>query len=132
MLYSEFIEATGAKETDYNYSVYKNLEALYMTNDNMTKDDVYKAAKTLIDNSETEAEKEAKKLIAEAEKQINESESLVKHYRERIETLKSFITISNPEEVKLYKESIKAYRAEIKREKSWIDRQKFFIRISTY
>lgn len=130
MLYSEFIEATGAKDTEYNYSVYKNLEALYMINDSMTKSDVYKAAKTLIDNSETEAEKEVKKLIEEAKKQITESESIIKHYRERIETMKYFIEISSPEEAKAYKDSIKAYRAEIRKEKRWIDRQKFFIKIT--
>lgn len=130
MLYSEFIEATGAKDTEYNYSVYKSLEALYMINDSMTKADVYKAAKTLIDNSETEAEKEAKNLIEEAKKQITESESIIKHYRERIETMKYFIEISSPEEAKAYKESIKTYRAEIKNEQRWIDRQKFFIKIT--
>lgn len=64
MLYNEFLAGTGAKNTDFNYQVYKSLEALYMEKDNMTKADVYAAGKKLIDNSPTEAEKEAEAMRA--------------------------------------------------------------------
>lgn len=130
MLYSEFLENTKAKDTKYNYRVYKNLEALYMENDSITKADIYTVAKKLIDNSPTEAEKEAEKLKAEARKQIEESKSIISHYNERIETYKLYMEISEPDEVKAYKESIKAYKEQIKNEKAWIEKQKFFISLA--
>lgn len=129
MLYSEFINCTGAKDTEYNYQVYKNLEILYMTNDSMTKEDVYTAAKLLIDNSETPAEKEAREMIEAAKAQIKESTEIIGRYRERIETYKRYIEISTPAEIEAFREGIRAYRREIKKEEAWISRQKFFIRI---
>lgn len=124
MLYSEFLENTKARDNEYNYQVYKNLEALYMENDNMTKQDVYKAAETLINNEPSE---EVKELISKAEKEINESAEVIAHYRDRIETMKYYITISSAEEIKAYKESIREYRKAIKREQAWIARNKFFL-----
>lgn len=130
MLYNEFLENTGAKDTNYNYTVYKNLEALYMVNDSMTKQDVYKAAKNLIDNSLTEAEKKAEEMKEEARKQIKESEENIKYWKERIETINFYIGISEPDEAKQYKENIKAYKEQIKKEKAWIARQKFYLSIA--
>lgn len=130
MLYSEFLENTKAKDTAYNYRVYRQLEALYMENDSITKADLYTAAMKLIDNSPTEAEKEAEKLKAEARKQSEESKSIIDHYNERIETYKLYMEISDPGEAKSYKESIKAYKEQIKKEKAWIAKQKFFLSLA--
>lgn len=55
MLYSEFIEGTGCKDTKNNYQVYKNLEIMYM-NSNMSKSDIYEYGKKLVDNSKTDEE----------------------------------------------------------------------------
>ena len=124
MLYSEFLENTKARDNEYNYQVYKNLEALYMENDNLTKADIYKAAKILVNDEQSEATKE---LIAQAEHEIKESQEMIEYYKGRIDTYTEFIIISDPEEAKLYKDSIKEYKRQIKKEQSWIARNKFFL-----
>lgn len=55
MLYSEFVQGTGCKETDHNYKVYKDLEILYM-NSNLSKAEIYEYGKKLVDNSKSEKE----------------------------------------------------------------------------
>lgn len=125
MLYSEFLENTGGHDNSHNYKVYKSLEALYMDNDNMTKADIYKAGKTLIDNTPSEA---TKALIEKAKSEIETAKSQIEFDNERIETLKCFISITAaPDEIKEYKRHIKSLRDQIKAEKSWIARQKFFL-----
>lgn len=55
MLYSEFIEGTGCKNTPYNYDIYKKLECLYMNWDgDITHAEIYEMGKKLVDNSLTE------------------------------------------------------------------------------
>lgn len=127
MLYSEFLNGTGANDTEYNYTVYKNLEALYMANDKLTKEDIYRTGKQLVNNEPSEATKAA---IAKAENEIQEAEKNIQYYKERIEVLTMYIEISTAAEAKIYREDIKRYKAQIKEEKKWIDRQKFFLRIA--
>lgn len=66
MLYSEFIQGTGCKDTPYNYEVYKNLEILYI-NSSMSHVEIYEYGKKLVDNSQTDyelkIENETKQLI---------------------------------------------------------------------
>lgn len=66
MLWSEFVEGTGCKDTEHNYNVYKELELIYMNTD-CTKAHIYEMGKKLVDNSKTEEqiEKEARRKIAE-------------------------------------------------------------------
>jgi len=112
MLYNEFIQNTNCKQTDYNYSVYKALEALYMVNDTITKEAVYKAGKLLIDNSETPAEKEAREereqIIADLENEIAKSEEYRKQCQHAI------IDAVEPAQRKYWKEEAKYYTDLIK------------------
>lgn len=55
-MYSEFLDGTGCRQTDYNYQVYKRIEAAYMSDDTMTKADAYDWGRKLVDNSLTEEE----------------------------------------------------------------------------
>lgn len=71
MLYSEFAEATGCRDTVHNYKVYKDLEIMYM-NSTMSKEDIYKYGKKLVDNSLTAAEKESQKQIKQRIKDYND------------------------------------------------------------
>lgn len=57
MLYDEFVKGTGCRETEKNYQVYKELEALYM-NSNLSKDEVYTLGKMRVDNGLTDKEKD--------------------------------------------------------------------------
>lgn len=83
MLYSEFVQGTGCKETDYNYKVYKDLEVMYM-NSNMSKAEIYEYGKKLVDNSKTEAEialeKQYKEEIERIKRDIEIHKDFVRHY----------------------------------------------------
>lgn len=75
MLFSEFIEGTGCRETNHNYQVYKELEIIYMNTD-CSKEHIYEMGKKLVDNSKTEAEVELenqiKKELADLKRQLEE------------------------------------------------------------
>ena len=131
MLYNEFLAGTGAKNTDYNYQVYKSLEALYMERENMTKADVYEAGKKLIDNSQTEAEKEAEAMKEEARQYITESEENISYYKTRIADYKYYMeNTTEAAEKASYRETIRSLKERIKRERAWIAKQKFFIELA--
>ena len=54
MLFSEFQESTGCKDNEYNHTLYKRLEIIYMNDDTVTKQDIYDMGKKLMDNSKSE------------------------------------------------------------------------------
>lgn len=64
MLYSEFLEGTGAVDTQESYAEYKRVEEIYMAADTMTKQDAYRMARVV---TEKELEKQAK---AERKKEL--------------------------------------------------------------
>lgn len=118
MLYDEFLTGTGAKATPYNFGVYSALNALYMENDKMTKEDVYKAGKSLVDNSKTpeeiETEEEVKALIASYKGAIEEA-------KDRHNRFSCYFEIEeNPEWAKRWRDGIKQAREEIKEYKAKI------------
>jgi hypothetical protein len=79
MLYSEFIEGTGCKDSEHNYKVYKDLEIMYMNSD-MTKAEIYEYGKKLVDNSKSE---EQLKLEAEIKAEIKELKEQLKDATEK-------------------------------------------------
>ena len=113
MLYSEFIEGTGCRETDNNYKVYKRLEIIYMTDDSMTKEDVYEWGKKLVDNSKTAEEIELENNLNE---QIEQYKAEISKYRDEIAWKKKCIEMDKSDKVwvKLNRDSIKAYQSNIK------------------
>ena len=134
MLYNEFIENTGCKDTEYNYSVYKQLEVLYMSNDNISKQAIYEAGKKLVDNSKTAAEIEAEKNINdEIEKYnnwIDDNKTTIDHLtglierhtyymnncyyteKEKAETIENIKYWKN--RIKYYKDINRGYKMKIK------------------
>ena len=122
MLWSEFIQGTKCKDTEYNYKVYKQLESLYMINDNLTKEDIYKTGKMLVDNAETPEEK---KLRQQIETSIEEYTVWINENNKAIETIKELIArdteyinagVGGDTEkynIKYWKKEIKRYRGEI-------------------
>ena len=55
MLYSEFIDGTGCRDTEHNRKIYRDLEVMYMNSD-LTKEDIYSYGIKLVDNSLTPEE----------------------------------------------------------------------------
>ena len=84
MLYSEFVEGTGCKDTEYNHKIYKRLELMYMADDSITKQEIYEYGKKLVDNSKTPAEIEfennIKSQIADFKKAIDDYRADIKRY----------------------------------------------------
>lgn len=112
MLYSEFIEGTNCKDNEYNYGVYKNLEAMYM-NTNMTKAEVYEYGKKLVNNSKSEKEiqfeNEIKHEIELINQEINRAKDWLEYYN----------AMEDKNMVKYYKEEIKGFKNRIK-ELKWV------------
>lgn len=111
MLYSEFVENTGCKETDYNYQVYKRLELIYMNDDAVSKQDIYEMGKKLVDNSKTEAEIEFENQI---KAEIAGHKSQIESYKKDLEFENYMLSIDSTKgrkaAVKYTKEAIKAER----------------------
>lgn len=124
MLYSEFIENTGCKATDYNYRVYKNLEELYMKNEKLTKEDIYKAGKKLVDNSKSEEQ-------IEFEEKINSRIEILKKdiewMNQEIEKFKGYIDFWPNEDHKMWKDEITWRKKQIKKDKIEIKNLKWVL-----
>lgn len=131
MLWNEFIEGTKCKDTEYNYSVYKNLEELYMNNDKLTKEDIYKVGKQLVDNSPTKKEIEFQNHISN---EIAIMESDIAFYERDIDRYEWYIhgieTIDYTAENK--KIWINDYKYQIKWRKEEIKKMKQKIKIYKY
>ena len=124
MLYSEFIENTGCKVSDYNYNVYKNLEELYTKNDKLTKEDIYKIGKKLVDNSKTKEQ-------LEIEEKINSRIEIIKKdiewMEQEIEKFQSYIEYWPNEDHKEWKEQISWRKKQIKKDKIEIKNLKWVL-----
>ena len=79
MLYYEFVEGTGCKDSEYNHKVYENLEVMYMNSD-MTKEEVYEYGKKLVDNGKSEEQIAFENRLKEERKALR---SEAKAYSER-------------------------------------------------
>lgn len=112
MLFSEFKEATGCKDTEYNHKVYRDLEVMYM-NSNISKMEIYAYGRKLVDNSKTEEE-------IRFEKQIQEE---IKRYRFLIadekQSLEFYKSVGNKDMQKYCRKNIKAFQNKI-RELKWV------------
>lgn len=85
MLFDEFVQGTGCKETDYNYKIYKRLELMYMADESITKEEIYEYGRKLVDNSKTEAElvyeQKLKQEVIELRQHIDFLKSEVERYK---------------------------------------------------
>ena len=125
MLYSEFVEGTGCKETDHNYQIYKELELIYMSTD-CTKDHIYEMGRKLVDNSKTEAEL---KLEAEIKEEIECHKKAIENYKKDIEWKQGLVDADpyDTEWVKDCKRSIKYYKDQIKFHRNKINALKWVL-----
>lgn len=92
MLFSEFVEATGCRETEKNYQGYKELELIYMNTD-CTKQHIYEMGMKLVDNSKTEKE-------LELERQIKRE---IESHKQEIERYKQML-VYDQEALRIWKE----------------------------
>ena len=108
MMYCEFIEGTGCKDTEKNYKVFKDFEVMYMNSD-MTKAEIYEYGKKLVDNSKTESElkveKEMNERIEELKKQIADEKAIMDSKQEFLELFKAD---GDKEMVRFYRNTIKS------------------------
>ena len=97
MLYSEFIENTGCKDSEYNYQVYKNLEVMYMNSD-ISKEVIYEYGKKLVDNSKSQAviefEEGITKKIEEKKKLIEDNKWSIEYYNDLLNDSHYYLTDS--------------------------------------
>lgn len=109
MLYSEFVENTGCKENDHNYTLYKRLELIYMNDDTVSKQDIYDMGKKLMDNSKSEAE-----VLFEEEMhaEIASYKDEISNYQRQIENEKSLFNPSKPY-MKYCREQIRFFKRRI-------------------
>lgn len=107
MLYNEFIKNTGCRENEQNYNIYKGLELIYMNTD-LTKDEIYKIGKKLVNNGLT---KEQKNHNAEIQTQIDALSDVIASDQSYLERT----PFGDKGTIKYYKDSIRANKQEIKR-----------------
>lgn len=88
MLYGEFVEGTGCRETQHNYEVYKRVEMFYMMDESMTKEEAYDIGKMWVDNSLTDEEiSHNNEVYAE----IEEWEDSIRRHKDRIADIQDSI-----------------------------------------
>lgn len=104
MLYSEFLDATGAPQGADTYDQYKEIEAVYMRRENMTKAEAYKLWKRRYGEKPNKPRAKELREIKEAIRDFKDSRESAKWQEEKI--------------IRNYAEKIAEYNPE-----SWIDRQ---------
>ena len=130
MLYAEFLEGTGCNDNAYNYGVYKDLEIIYMNNEDKTKNDIYEMGKKLVNNEYKSPE------IIELERRINaeiaEHKRTIERYKKDIADFKFLIDRVYTEDEdkntrKAYRQSIRHYKDMIKYERAQINGLKWVL-----
>ena len=125
MLYEEFVEGTGCRDTAYNMKVYKDLEVMYMNSD-LTKQEIYEYGKKLVNNDLTDKQKEWNKQMLDKVDEMREYLDEMKMALERSERdLRYWQSVGDEYmegmrkfDIKYYKKEIIKAKAEIKRRKS--------------
>ena len=124
MMYSEFVKAVGCKQTDYNYKVFLDLEAMYMNTD-LSKEDIYTYGKKLVDNSKTEAELE---LEAEIKAEIETAKADAKRYTDTAKMYDAWAkTEFNEQFAKDWKHQAKLYREYATAERNKVKELKYIL-----
>jgi len=118
MLFSEFQENTGCHDNEYNHTLYKRLEIIYMNDDSVTKAEIYDMGKKLMDNSKSEKqlafEQELKDEMNGYKEQIKSLENDIKYYKTLL------VDEWDKMLIKEWKSSIRWRREDIKRLKNKI------------
>lgn len=107
MLYNEFIKNTGCRDTDQNFNIYKGLELVYMNTD-LSKDEIYKLGKRLVNNG----------LTKEQQDHNSEIRSQIDALFDVIASDQSYLNrtpFGDKETINYYKDSIRTNKQEIKR-----------------
>lgn len=125
MLFSEFQENTGCKDNAYNHTLYKRLELIYMSDDSISKAEIYDMGKKLMDNSKTEEEIRLEKQI---ECEIACYKEDIKRYKTEINQYKELLADETDKWfIRNWKDSIKYRRNEIKRLQNKINGLKWIL-----
>lgn len=99
MLYSEFLDGTGAVENQQTYNEYKRVEQIYMESEHCTKADAYRMAVVeTVEQYETRIKAERKKEIAWVKENIIPAAAYIRGMSEKAPYLRrdsSFVYISS-------------------------------------
>lgn len=114
MMYNEFINGTGCRDTEHNYEVYKRVESLYTFDEAMTKDEAYAIGRLWVNNDLTPAEVE---FNAKMDAEIEWSRERIATLKADAENYQEQASYSTPAWRAYYKELAKGCRAEIRRER---------------
>lgn len=127
MLFQEFVEGTGCRETEKNYKIYKELEIIYMNTD-CSKEHIYEMGRKLVDNSKTEKEL---RIEAVVKSQIGHHENEIAKYKEWIEDAETKLIYwkedGDKDMIKCYRDNIKFFKNNIKWERNRINELKWVL-----
>ena len=127
MMYSEFAEAVGCKDNEYNHKVFRDLEIIYMNTD-CSKAHIYEMGKKLVDNSKSEAEL---KIEAEVKAEIEEHKEKIAMYKEWIKQNEQMMRYwkeqMDKEMIAFYRNPIKSWKEEICYHKNQISALKWVL-----
>ena len=120
MLYDEFVENTGCRQTDYNYQIYKRLELIYMNDNTVTKEEIYEYGKKLVDNSLTKEQlkwnEDIDEQIVEIKQRIESGKDDIERYKANLEWSKgTYFGDDLKAELKFWRRAIKDEQDTIKR-----------------
>lgn len=118
MLWNEFIEGTGCRDNEYNYTVYKRLELMYMADDSISKAEIYEYGKKLVDNSKSQRQIEFEEDI---KARIAGCKSQIESWKKDLEFQEYLLQFdSTPGEKKARRYSIRYTKEAIKKERQRI------------
>ena len=124
MLYNEFLEGTGGHDNAHNYKLYKRLEIIYMTDDSISKSEIYDMGRKLIDNTPS---KETQELIARLKGEIAERKDWIRSLKASIDFQLSMMEDETPDMIKERKRTIRNLKEQIKQERIQIKGLEFIL-----
>lgn len=125
MLFSEFVEGTGCRETDHNYQIYKELEIIYMNSD-CSKQYIYEMGKKLVDNSKTPEEIAIEETVKAEIKNLKEE---LKQYRAEAKRYEEYHKTREDKKDMFWRDQLYCTKRMILRTKNAIKAREFMLSI---
>ena len=126
MMYSEWIENTGARDNEANRKTWERIERIYMEDESFTKEDAYTWGKALMNNEPSEEEKAFRAKIESEIKELQEALKAAKEQKAWHEEQKAWYN-KEDEDFHYYKYKAEADGREIKRIKAENQAKKWII-----
>lgn len=113
MLFHEFQENTGCHDNEYNHTLFKRLEIIYMNDDTISKSEIYEMGKKLMNNDKSEKQLAFEKGLKD---EMNGYKEQIKVLKNDIKYYKTLLVDEwDKTLIKEWKSSIRWRREDIKR-----------------